>query len=363
MAVTKQIQIGAQTNDIGADAQNVDYTNAALEGVTSVKGALDELVSGGGGGGGSEAVTPYFKNPPLPAWKSGLKVLIIGNSYTLYCIGDGNDSTMPTILNELAVTTDEFKLSYMHAQSSTLAAWLNAFKNQSIYGAHEYCEFENGAWKVHTNNIGTASIYNVVKNTAWDVVVFQTYPQTNTGSNEQAQNYETFKATVKEFIYEIRKVCPNHNVAFGYHMIWAKNSSRAAYTTVWNNIVKATENLVADADVDIIVPTGTALMDAVSTETFKGESHDFLVRDPAGHPGWGAARYIAACVIWETLFAPVLGRSMYGLTQLPPYTRATTNPADIEVTALNIELCQKIAMAAVCDRFNANTTIDPIVTP
>lgn len=362
MAVTNQIQIDGQTNDIGAKAENVSYSNEGLSGVSNVKDALDFVIENGSGGGGGGSVAasaaPYFKNPPIPTWKDNLKVLFIGNSYTLYSIGEA-DPTMPTILNELQISENEITLYYAHSQASSLAAWLDAFKNKSVRGAIERLEYKNNAWKITLGEFDTGNIYNTIVGTPWDIIVFQVYPQT-AASGERANNYDSFKETIRSFIYEIRKVCPNRNVAFGFHMIWAKNTSRVANVATWSAIVSATEAMVSDAGVDIIVPSGTAMMNAVNTNTFKGESHDFLVRDSTGHPAWGVARYILSCTIWETLFAPVLNKSMYGLTSLPPYTRATTNVADIEVTAENIELCQKIAMAAVCDRFHANTTIDPI---
>lgn len=41
--VTKKIELNGVSTDLGADAQNVDYTNESMTGVTNAKGALDNL--------------------------------------------------------------------------------------------------------------------------------------------------------------------------------------------------------------------------------------------------------------------------------------------------------------------------------
>lgn len=367
MAIVDQIQSSnGEVRDIGAASQNVSYTNQSKPNVSNTKQALDELfANGGGSGGGTTTVAgvPYFKNPPLPRWKDSLKVLIIGNSYTLYSLG----SYMATILNELQIGKNDIVLRNMHGQAYPLSSWLNLFRNKSNGGCQPYFDYNDGAsspWYYHSADMGTGNIYNSIAGTPWDVIVFQTYPQWQS-SGECSTNYSTFASTIKDFIREIRMVCPNKDVAFGYHMIWAKDQSRSSNASTWSSIAKATKDMIADSGVDIIIPTGTAFQNAVNTNTFKGEGHSFLMSDGTGHPAQGVARYIAACTIWESLFAPVLGKSMYGLNQVTSFT-PQTNPvaltgSEIEITSSNIRLCQKVAMAAISDRWTANTTIDPIV--
>lgn len=376
MATVDRVIVNGEERPIEIEADKAKYSNQNAGGVSNVKDALDALFEGAGGSGGGSIVidsgAPYFNNPSLPVWKDNLKVLFIGNSYTLYSITEA----MPTIMNNLQIGQNEVRLSYMHMQESTLKGWLDEFvanhetepQNQTTRGAEMqiYYNTSTSMWVSRNagGGMGTGKICNTVKNTAWDVIIFQVYPQT-ASSGERANNYASFKDTIKSFIYEIRKVCPNPNVAFGFHMIWPMSktdTSRSANIATWNAICNATKQLAIDAGVKIIVPSGTVLMDAASTNTFKGEDHTFLVRDDRGHPAHGVASYILSCAIWESIFAPVFGKSMYGLTQLPPYDGDASNVADIEVTASNILLCQKVAMAAVCDMYNVTDDIDPIVT-
>lgn len=360
MAIVDQIQSSSgETRDIGAKSQNVAYTNQSAPSVSNTKQALDELFANGGGSGGGGSTTiadvPYFKNPSIPRWKDNLKVLFIGNSYTMY-----GTQYITNILNELDVAADNVTIRLAHASARTLSTWLSLMLTDGAITQLHYWSKSSGEWKRAYNSPG-GGIRTQVSGTPWDVIVFQVYPQT-ANSGEAANNYQSFKSTIKEFIYECRKACPNKQVAFGFNMIWAKDQSRSANTSTWASIVKATKDLVADSGLDIIIPSGTAFMNAVNTNTYKGEDHSFLMSDGTGHPAQGVARYVAACTIWEVIFASIYG-SMYGLNQAPTYT-ADGNAlagAEIPVTQENIRLCQQVALAAISDMWTANTTIDPIV--
>lgn len=299
-------------------------------------------------------VVSYFRNAPLPRWKDSLNVLFIGNSYIKY-----GSEYLATILNELNVASDKVTIHAAYTSGQKLSTWLSLFSTDgTIQELYSWSKSGSSWSRSYRTDRG---IRSEVADTAWDVIIFQVYPQT-AESGECADDYATFKDTVESFIYEIRKVCPNKHVAFGFNMIWAKNQTRSDNVATWASIVKATKQLVADSGL-VIIPSGTAIQNAISTNTFKGESHSFLSCDQYGHPAQGVGRYITSCVLWESIFAPIFG-SMYGLNQAPTYTADSNAYAgsEIPVTALNIRLCQQVVMAAVCDMWTANTTIDPIAT-
>lgn len=356
MAIIDQIQSSnGEVRDIGAASQNVSYTNQSKPNVANTKQALDELFANGGGGSTTVASVPYFKNPSIPRWKDNLKVLFIGNSYTAY-----GTEYITTILNELDVDAAKVTIHLAYHPARPLSTWLSLMMTNGAITQLHYWYKPNGEWKRSYNSPGVG-LRTEVSSGPWDVIVFQVYPQT-ANSGEAANNYQSFKSTIKELIYECRKACPNKQVAFGFNMIWAKDQSRSSNASTWSSIAKATKDMIADSGVDIIIPTGTAFQNAVNTNTFKGEDHSFLTSDGVGHPAQGVARYVASCTAWEVVFAPIFG-SMYGLNQAPTYTADSSAfaGAEIPVTAENIRLCQQVAFAAISDRWTANTTIDTIV--
>ena len=300
-------------------------------------------------------VVPYFQNAPLPRHKDNLKVLIIGNS--LYKYGA---EYITTILNELNVAADKVLIHDAYTSGQSLSTWLNLFATDgSIQELYSWSKSGSSWSRSYRTDRG---IRSEVADFPWDVIIFQVYPRTGT-SGEHADDYSSYKDTVKEFIYEIRKVCPNKDVAFGFTLISTNGLTRSGHVDTWSAIVKATKQLVADTGIDIIVPMGTAVINAINTNTFKGENHSYLMCDQYGHPAQGVSRYITSCVIWESIFAPIFG-SMYGLNQAPTYTADSSAYAnsEIPVTSSNIRLCQQVALAAVSDMWTANTTIDPIAT-
>lgn len=64
---TKELNFDGVVTPIGAEAQNVDYTNTAMDGVSNVKQALDSLAMQGGGSGGDINLLP-------------LKIVVLGDS-------------------------------------------------------------------------------------------------------------------------------------------------------------------------------------------------------------------------------------------------------------------------------------------
>ena len=294
---------------------------------------------------------PYFHDAPLPRWKDSLKVLFIGNSLTKY-----GSEYLATILNELNVAADKVTIHDAYSSGRELATWLGVLQtNGTIMELYSWAKTNNQWSRSYRTDRG---LRDEVADTPWDVIVFQL----NYDSGEYGEcvyDYSTFKDTIKSFIYEIRQICPNKHVAFGFEMVYAQNQTRSENVATWESIVKATKELVADSGL-FIVPWGTAFMNAVSTNEFKGEDHSFLICDIYGHEAQGVARYITSCTIWESIFAPVFG-SMYGLNQIPTYT-ADGNAfagSEIPVTSSNIRLCQQAVMAAVSDMWSANKSIDP----
>lgn len=354
MGVINQIKVGNESRDIACSAGNVSYTNNSLAGVDNVADALDTIISQGGSSGASSS-TPRYHNHPLPYWKDNISVLCIANSFTMYSMKE-----LYTILNGLGVASSKLTFCVAHSPARTMSTWLEKINNNNTDYQYHYVDYANGAWKnSYSSSPNGTGIRSRIGGKAWDVIVFQPYPPS--GSSDNASSYSSYSSVLKELISVVRKNVPNPKVCIGMNMIWSNSQTKSTYEAGWANICKAIKSTVSDAGVDVIVPIGTSFVNAANTATF-GTNHHLLMSDSTGHPAAGVARYIASCVIYETLLAPVLGQSMYGLTNIPTLTSDASQytDAEIAVSAENIGLCHDIAMSAVVDMYTKDTTIDPI---
>ena len=78
----------------------------------------------------------------------------------------------------------------------------------------------------------------------------------------------------------------------------------------WQAICNATNEMVRNDGINIVIPMGTAIENARHS-TLQNDTE--LTRDGT-HLAFGVGRYIAACAWVETLFAPVFGFSISNLT-------------------------------------------------
>ena len=369
MAKAKKINYMGLTIDIAPDADKVGYSNSTMSDVTNAKGALDNLhqrMRTVEQIGSSALVSPRYKNNPLPAWKDNVKVLIIGNSLCAFPCFE-----MDNILNgfknngSIDLSTTDVYIRDCHQAGQPLKSWLSWMKSNTKITKYFGWRVSNGAWERYVNE--NTGLRTAVSDTEWDVIALQVYPN-NYGTPEDSESYITFSNTLKDFVREIRTVCPNKKVAIAFIMVYpqsvGQSMTRETWESKWSSIVTATKQTVADAGIDIVVPLGTVYANASNTNTFNGENTHFLMRDPS-HPGFGVGQWMGAATIWESLVAPVLGRS---IMEIDTVAKANTYnqyyAADIPIVATgdneNLSLCKKIVMSTIADMYNITDDIDPI---
>lgn len=366
MAKIDKINAFGTMYNVAANSNDVAYNG---DNVNNVEEAIDELYerTEGGGGGDTTVVSaaPHYLNGKLPVWKDNMKILFVANSFVqrsfcweLVNVLNGINAANPNS----PITGENLKIEQFYRGGEGLAGFLDRLENNPNYEDYYYkIEYTNGTW----SRVGTAkSIKSAIEGEHWDVIILQAWPKD--GSTEDARNYSTFSAALREWIYQIRKLCPNPDVCIGFNMIWPCKATftKSTFDTYFASICKATKQMVSDSGVDVIIPSGTAMANAVNTNTFNGANTHFLMRDMV-HAGLGVAEYIIACTIYEAVLAPVLKRSMMGITAVPDENTGdqgdnTYSRANITVTAENLGLCHEIALRAVCDMYNVDDTIDPI---
>ena len=115
----------------------------------------------------------------------------------------------------------------------------------------------------------------------------------------------------------------------------------------WQNISDVAK-LTLDYDVDMIIPTGTAIQNARGTTL---NTPHGLLRDEK-HLAFGAGRYVAACTWFEAIISPVFGVSVVGTPAIHAITESEQSRSIYETAPVTLEnriLCQQCAAAAVAN--------------
>lgn len=278
--------------------------------------------------------SPTFKNNPFPIYKSTLKVLAIGNSFT-------DDPT--AYLDDLVISSgiDRTKLCLYVGVigGSSLQTW------SEKYNSNETVEI--------TRKVGLASVSTTsgtlkqIFSQDWDIVVLNQL-------SSLAINYGSLNPHLKNLRSFIRQDCTNQKVCIAWQSVWSYYKDYADNPKGiigWSDLCSVTKEQINKDGVDIIIPTGTAIQNARGSSL--NTAHD-ITRD-GHHLAFGIGRYIAACTWFQTLFSPIFNVNIVGNTSTHTVTQGEKDLSTYEwadVTNDNKLLCQKAAFMATMDMYN-----------
>lgn len=272
----------------------------------------------------------YFKNHPLPAGKGSLRVLAIGNSYTvdaLYFVKD--------ILENLGVDAETYSLYGVIHDSASLQHWCKVIRKgetvQLSYWGGQRTDEEEG------------TLIDLISQ-PWDVIVLTQY-------SRAAIDYRSFNPWIKQLIDCIQLYCPNTDVTLAWNMAPSYNDAVITpYSNYerWLLIAQSTKMMAENDGIDVIIPVGTAVQNARSTSL---NSQSQLTRD-GWHLNEGVGRYLAAYTMVQSLFAPVYGITVQNdHSQLSLHTPCEHQYPPEPVTDENRSLCHQCVMSAVQKSF------------
>lgn len=278
--------------------------------------------------------SPTFKNNPFPVYKSTLKVLAIGNSFT-------DDPT--AYLDDLVISSgiDRTKLCLYVGVigGSSLQTW------SEKYNSNETVEI--------TRKVGLASVSTTsgtlkqIFSQDWDIVVLNQL-------SSLAINYGSLNPHLKNLKSFIRQDCTNQKVCIAWQSVWSyykDYTDNPKGIIGWSDLCSVTKEQINKDGVDIIIPTGTAIQNARGSSL--NTVHD-ITRD-GHHLAFGIGRYIAACTWFQTLFSPIFNVNIVGNTSTHTVTQGEKDLSTYEwadVTNDNKFLCQKAAFMATMDMYN-----------
>ena len=264
----------------------------------------------------------------LPAGKGALKVLAIGNSFL-----EDPLEYLGTIVSRSGINRGDICIYAAIENSTSLEYWAMTCKNQSEVTIVRYA----GTMAMPTTKAPLIELLNQ----DWDVVTVQQL-------SNFAQDANKLQPDLSYLVSQIREHCPNKDVVIAWQQVWSYwGGSLQQSIDSWQNISDVAK-LTLDYDVDMIIPTGTAIQNA--RETTLNTPHG-LLRDEK-HLAFGVGRYVAACTWFEAIISPVFGVSVVGNPAIHAITESEQSRSIYETAPVTLEnriLCQQCAAAAVAN--------------
>ena len=267
--------------------------------------------------------------PPAPKDGEPLHILLFGHSF-----GDNCFAYLPEIMVTAGVMSVHYGRFYQG--NCSMNTHLDHWNARDTY---DYYNYEAGSINVKRDSCSSQS---VIDKWPWDIIIFQT----NISSTGEG-NYNSYKASFKTMANEVIARCKekHHKTPIiGWNMFWSFNTPRPYTeedgsissidhnaTEEYNSIVNATQEMMADEekgfDVKLIVPTGTAMQNARVTSLNDGTTCQLFTRD-GSHASNGIGRYVTAATWFQTIIAPIYGKTVVGNPFRPTSSSGTWDVVD-----------------------------------
>ncbi|GAB1417171.1 hypothetical protein MASR2M117_25770 [Paludibacter sp.] len=236
----------------------------------------------------------------LPA--KTIKLLTIGNSFS--------EDAVEQYLYDLAKASgDTIIIGNMYIGGAALS--LHNTNSVGNVPAYSYRKIVNGV-KTTTESY---MLSNAFKNEDWDYISFQ---QASPNSGQ----YNTFFPYITNLITYAKGYTTNPAVKFILHATWAyaQNSTHDGFNnysrnqmTMYNSIIDATSRVLVDANMDMLVPAGTAIQNGRTSSL-----GDTFCRD-GYHLELTYGRFTAACTWYEKLFEKSVIENSYAPASITPF--------------------------------------------
>ena len=246
-----------------------------------------------------------------------INILHIGNSFTM-----NTHTNLGTLLSHLGVTN--VNIQHTNVGGAGLETFVTKLNNAETIAV----ETTRG------NAVAASGSLQSILSHDWDVIVFQQV-------SAQAGNYATYNPYLAILINAARKYCTRKDVKIGFETVWR------TYMTTFASVLEATRSMMADYNIDFLIPAGTAVENARLT-SMNTDVNDFSSDAQIQHLAVGVGRYVAACAFYCEVLEPMTGIPVYDDTTT---TVSASGTGSVAVTADNRELCQKCAEYAVIHPF------------
>lgn len=240
---------------------------------------------------------------PDPADDGSIRILAIGNSFSEdaleeHLYGLFNAAGIPVTIGNLYIGAGAL---YNHEH--------NIRQNE---GAYSYRKINREGEKTTTAGY---SIHRALANENWTHISFQQV-------SDSSGLYETWEKSLP-FVYDyVMPRAKNPEVQFLLHQTWAyaQSSTHAGFVnynndqiTMYEAIIDAVNRAKELVEIDLIVPTGTALQNVRTSIVGDNVTRDGYHLDP------NIGKYTAACVWFETITGQSVIGNAYAPTSMSAY--------------------------------------------
>ena len=273
--------------------------------------------------------------------KPNLKIFDIGNSYT-----DDATTMLPDLVTASGADVSDMCLYSAYRGGATFMSWYNTYNDND----NDYYRINKVLGGLSANiEIGNSQAYDgslfrkALTQEQWDLILIHQ-------ASLYAPNYEMWGGTgpggyLNELLALIRELQPQAKIGFYVvHSYWdnhQNNIQKSSYLR-WQKIVSSVQQLLANYEIDFVVPYGTAV-ENLRASSYNNE-YD-LTRDGT-HCELGLCRYTAAAAYYQALIYPRTGISVLGNTARYNVTDTNFPYPPVAVTDDNAIVAQKAAVLA-----------------
>lgn len=198
--------------------------------------------------------------------------------------------------------------------------------------AYTYYKWTSTGLKTYDNK----TMKDVILDEKWDYITLQQ-------SSGESGIYKTFQPFLNELITYIKEISDNPSVKFALNMTWAYSSKStnnnfdyymSNQLFMYDLITKAYEKAFNETEIDIIIPSGTAIQNARKNKYLKAVGNE-LTSD--GYHLSGMGRYIAGLTLFQTIVAKVENENadlLNDVTFIPNTKDSTEDLADLAKKAV-----------------------------
>ncbi len=283
-----------------ASIASVDNTTAILTGLNEGTSVV-KIES-------SDGELKYFSDLSVTSTRT-IKILAIGNSFS--------EDAVENYLYDIAKSAgNQVIIGNLYATDATFQDhWRNASENRAVY------ELRGVAADGTKGKFEGVTLKQAITGENWDYITFQEVSHLS-GKIEGYQQY------LPQLVEYVKDLTSNPDVKFLLHQTWAyaedsNNEGFLSYDNdqmkMYNAIVDAVEAAKGLADIDMIIPVGTAIQNGRTT--YLGDQDylgDLFMRDGT-NLSLERGRFLAAATWYETIFGSNVVENPYQVSTLSEY--------------------------------------------
>lgn len=247
---------------------------------------------------------PHIRNAELPFMPDSLKILGIGNSFTIDGMTYLPQITYQNGLRNVVYATLEYG-------GASLQQHWDFYQNDETKYGFRTSNPSTGYWNKWEETYKT--LREALQYENWDVIVLQQ-------ASEYSGLYHTYQPYLNDLLDELALMAGNARVVFAWQMTWAygSNSDHPGFAyydhdqkLMQQKIEESVRMMAQESGVDLIIPSGAIIQDLRASEYNRPPAD--LTRDGT-HLDLGIGCYAASAAWFETLVAPVFRTTVVGNT-------------------------------------------------